>query len=210
MIGRLVRRLAGPLEPRLADAYRAVFFDVDGFARRIASLGEPGLVVEIGCGEGALVDALARVLPRTRFVGVDVSPQVGRLFRGDVSRVRFACADATAVAHEYAGRADLVLVCDVMHHAPPVAQHALWDAAARLVRPSAGRLILKEWVKNGTPVHHLGWVSDRFITGDRVTYQPRAHWARAAERAGWQVEAEWVLAPWATNHAFVLRRRSGP
>ncbi|HMM73490.1 MAG TPA: hypothetical protein PKC22_14945, partial [Rhodocyclaceae bacterium] len=83
MIGRLVRRLAGPFEPQLADAYRALFFDVEGFAQRIAWLGEPALVVEIGCGEGALVDALAQVLPRTRFVGVDVSPQVGRLFRGD-------------------------------------------------------------------------------------------------------------------------------
>ena len=210
MIGRVVRRLAGSLEPRLAQAYRAIFFDVEGFAQRIVSLEEPALVVEIGCGEGALVDALAPVLPRTRFVGVDISPQVGRLFRGDVSRVQFARADATAIAHEFAGQADLVLICDVMHHAPPLAQRELWDAAARLVRPSAGRLILKEWVKNGTPIHHFGWVSDRFITGDRVTYQPRAHWARAAAAAGWAVEAEWTLAPWATNHAFVLRRRSDP
>lgn len=208
MIGRAVRRWAGPFEPALADAYRRFFFDVDDFAQRIAGLGQPQLVVEIGCGEGALLSALASRLPGSRFIGVDVSPQVGRLFHGDASRVEFACCDASEVAASHRGAADLVLICDVMHHAGPVAQQALWQAAARLVRPAEGRLILKEWIRQATPIYHLGWASDRFITGDRIHYQRREHWAEQARAAGWSVDAEWTLAPWATNHAWLLRRRA--
>lgn len=210
MIGRVVRRLAGPLEPRLADAYRAFFFDVDAFASRIAASLQPRFVVEIGCGEGALLTALGRQLPTTSFVGVDVSPQVGRLFQGDRHRVSFAECRAEDLVGTHAGQADLVLICDVMHHAGPDDQAALWSAAAALVRPHTGRLILKEWIRTLSPIYGLGWASDRFITGDKVVYRTRQHWHDAATRAGWHVEAEWALRPWANNHALMLARRSSP
>ncbi len=201
-----MRRLAGPFEPRLADLYRGFFFDVDDFARRIAELGSADLVVENGCGEGALITALARRMPRTRFVGVDVAPHVGRLFVGDASRVSFACCAADTVAGTYDGQADLVIVCDVMHHASPADQQALWRAAGRMARRPGGRLVLKEWLKNPAPIYYLGYASDRFITGDRIRYQPRSHWIETIGAQGWSVEAEWPLAPWTTNHAFVLTR----
>lgn len=204
MIGRAVRRLAGPLEPRLAAAYRSVFFDVDDFAARIAALGPAQLVVEIGCGEGALITALAQRMPGARFVGVDIAPHVGRLFAGDRSRVSFERTDAATVAERLAGQADRVLVCDVMHHAPPAAQLALWKAARRLACKAGGRLVLKEWLRTRAPIYYLGWASDRFITGDHIRYRPRGHWLEDCLAQGWAVEQEWSLAPWKTNHAFVL------
>jgi SAM-dependent methyltransferase len=208
VIGSVVRRLAGPLEPRLADAYRAFFFDVDDFAGRIAALGEPARIVEIGCGEGALITALARRLPATQFVGVDVQPSVGRLYRGAAQQVEFICGDARDVAVAHEGQADLVIICDVLHHASSDDQAALWHAAGRLVRPDGGRLILKEWIRNPAPIYYLGYFSDRYITGDRIRYESRSHWAEQAERQAWTVEREWSLAPWATNHAYVLARRA--
>jgi SAM-dependent methyltransferase len=206
VIGKVVRRLAGPLEPHLADLYRGFFFDVDDFARRIAELGAAKLVVEIGCGEGALITALARRMPHSRFVGIDVAPQVGRLFVGDTSRVDFACSPADAVAGRYEGQADLVIICDVMHHASAADQQALWQSAARMARRPGARMVLKEWLKNPAPIYYLGYASDRFITGDRIRYQPRSHWIDAIGSQGWGVETEWPLAPWKTNHAFVLKR----
>lgn len=208
MIGKVVRRLAGPLEPRLADLYRGLFFDVEDFARRLAALGPAALVVEIGCGEGALITALARQMPGSRFVGVDIAPQVGRLFVGDVSRVSFACCPAEAIAGRYEGQADLVIVCDVMHHASVSQQQALWQAAGRLSRPAGGHVVLKEWIRNAAPIYYLGYASDRFITGDRIRYETRQHWAHAIADQGWSIESEWALSPWATNHAFVLSRAS--
>lgn len=205
-----MRRLAGPFEPRLADLYRGLFFDVDDFARRIAGLGAAGLVVEIGCGEGALITAMARHMPDSRFVGIDVAPQVGRLFTGDAARVSFACAPADDLAGTYEGQADLVVVCDVMHHASEAGQQALWNAAGRMARPAGGRMVLKEWVRNPGLIYHLGYASDRFITGDRIRYRSRRHWAAAIDQQGWQIQAEWPLVPWKTNHAFVLTRATPP
>jgi 2-polyprenyl-6-hydroxyphenyl methylase/3-demethylubiquinone-9 3-methyltransferase len=198
--------MAGPFEPHLARLYRGFFFDVDDFAQRIAQLGDLGLVVEIGCGEGALITALAPRLPHTRFVGVDVSPNAGRLYEGDRSRVSFACCTADEAARAHAGQADLVLLCDVLHHASLDDRRGLWQAAGRLARPSGGRMILKEWVRNPSPIYHLGWFSDRFITGDRIRYETAPHWRADIAAQGWTVQAEWALAPWKTNHAFVLTR----
>ncbi|MBH9576975.1 class I SAM-dependent methyltransferase [Inhella proteolytica] len=204
MIGRLVRRLAGPFEPALASAYRGFFFNIEAFADRIAALGRPQQVVEIGCGEGALACALLPRLPAARYVGIDISPRVGRLFQGSTERAQFIHGDATQLLSHLRARADLVLVCDVMHHADEAAREALWSVAAQLVEPLQGRLVLKEWVRNRTPIYHLGYLSDRYITGDRVRYQTRDHWLREATQRGWGLRDEWSLKPWTANHALVL------
>lgn len=206
MIGRFVRRLAGPLEPALAEAYRGFFFDLDDFAGRIARLGSPSLVFEIGCGEGALATRLLPRLPDAGYVGVDISPQVGRLYQGRRAGVRFEQIDAETVAQRVEAQADLVLLCDVMHHAPAAARSSLWRAAARALRPVTGRLLFKEWVRNRTPAYHLGYLSDRYITGDRVRYGSRTEWLDEAAQAGFAVLDEWSLRPWSANHAFVLGR----
>lgn len=205
MIGRFVRRMAGPLEPMLAEAYRGFFFDLDDFAQRIAALGRPALVVEIGCGEGALATRLLPLLPGAEYLGVDISPQVGRLYRGRREGVCFEQIDAEAMARRVEARADLVLLCDVMHHAPPLARESLWRAAAMALRPGSGRLLFKEWVRNRTPAYHLGYLSDRFITGDRIRYGTRTEWLEESARAGFELLDEWSLRPWSANHAFVLR-----
>ena len=206
-IGKVVRRLSGPLEPYLTDAYRGFFFDIHGFADQVAAMGEVESVVDIGCGEGALITALAERMPRTRFLGLDVTANVGRLFDGDRSRVRFECTDATVVADREGAAADLVIVCDVMHHVPTDARRGLWGAAESLVKPG-GRIVFKEWVKSQAPIYWIGWASDRFITGDRIQYETREEWMRQieAETARWGVVSEMQLRPWKTNHAFVLER----
>jgi SAM-dependent methyltransferase len=206
-IGKVVRRLSGPLEPYLTDAYRGFFFDTHGFADRVAEMGHVESVVEIGCGEGALITALAERMPGTRFLGVDVTANVGRLFEGDRSRVRFECTDATVVADREGAIADLVIVCDVMHHVPTEARRGLWSAAERLVK-RGGRIVFKEWLKNPAPIYWIGWASDRFITGDRIQYETREEWMRQieVETVPWGVVSEMRLSPWKTNHAFVLER----
>src|SRR2546428_377631 len=94
-LGAFVRRMAGPLEPALTGAYRSLFFDIEAFADEVARLADgANRVVEIGCGEGALISALAERMPYATFLGLDVVPTVGRLFKGDRSRVKFLCAAA--------------------------------------------------------------------------------------------------------------------
>jgi len=209
-IGKMVRKMAGPLEPMLANAYREFFFDVDGFADEVAKLGEVDQVVEIGCGEGALITSLAKRMPKTRFLGVDVCAEVGRLFEGDKDRVQFRCADAQVIVDEGRVLADLVIVCDVMHHVPVEQRHAVWDAATKLAKPS-GRIVFKEWLKQGTPIYWVGYASDRYITGDEIQYETKSDWMcqMSAQAPGWGVVGEMKLRPWRTNHAFVLERTAG-
>lgn len=206
-IGRTVRRLSGPLEPVLTRAYRDFFFDIDRFADEIAALPGVRSVVEIGCGEGALLSALSRRLTTASLIGVDIDPSVGRQYDGDPARARFEQRAAASLADELGPVADIVILCDVMHHVPLDVRASVWRAAAALVKPG-GRIVFKEWLRRPTPIYWIGWASDRFITGDRIAYQSRGEWlsAMSEQMAGWRVESEVVLRPWRTNHAFVLQR----
>lgn len=206
-LGSYVRKMAGPFEPALAAAYRGFFFDIEGFADRIASLGCGSHVIEIGCGEGALISALSARMPDATFLGLDIAPTVGRLFKGDSSRVTFACADAESIVAAERGSADLVLICDVMHHVPEGERERVWAAALELVK-AGGTIVFKEWIRSATPIYGLGYASDRFITGDRIQYQSRKEWAEAISKVAplWRVVAELSLRPWKSNHAFVLRQ----
>lgn len=209
-IGAVVRRAAGPLEPALADGYRQLFFDIGDFAERLASLGhahELRDVVEIGCGEGALLSRLNGRLPETRFIGIDTSPALGRLFDGPFrSNVSFKRTTADHLARQAPQSADLVVICDVLHHVASDDLDSVVASAASLVKPG-GVVVVKEWIRLPGPAYWVGWLSDRLLTGDRVMYRSREGWlAKVAQAApAMCLEREWRLAPWASNHALVFR-----
>lgn len=207
-IGAAIRRAAGPLEPLLADTYRAMFFDIAGFAGKVAALDPERRareVVEVGCGEGALISHLVVRLPKATFTGIDTAQSLGRLFSGHWSRTVFRRITAEALAAERLHDADIVLLCDVLHHVPPVDRATVLEACARLLKPG-GKLVVKEWIRQPTPAYWAGWLSDRFITGDRVVYQTREEWLQQVAHAvpELRLEDEWALGPWACNHAFVF------
>jgi 2-polyprenyl-6-hydroxyphenyl methylase/3-demethylubiquinone-9 3-methyltransferase len=208
-IGAAVRRAAGPLEPVLSDTYRAFFFDIDGFANKLGELGADSPireVVEIGAGEGALVSRLVLRLPKAHLVGIDTTARVGRQCSGHWSRVEFLQVTAPVLASQRPNAADLVVLCDVLHHVQPRDLREVLASAATLLKPG-GRLVVKEWLRQPSPVYWLGWASDRFITGDRIIYRARESWLHVISDAAPQLELvhEWRLAPWSCNHAFVLR-----
>jgi len=53
--GPLIRRLFGPYERGLTEAYRRIFVDLDDFAHHLRSwVPEAKKILEVGCGEGAM------------------------------------------------------------------------------------------------------------------------------------------------------------
>src|SRR3954451_24756814 len=148
-IGPAVRGLLGPrFELVAADAYRRLFVDLDSLAARVAEMGPFSSVIEVGCGEGALLTRLiARLGPRASALGIDIAPDPGRSFGGDRSRVRFRQATVAKVAAE-PDRFDLVVVSDVLHHVPRCERVALLDSCRQLMAPR-GTIVVKEWVKRG-------------------------------------------------------------
>ena len=64
-----------------------------------------------------------------------------------------------------------MVLCDVLHHIPLDQRAAVLHDAGRLVAPG-GHLIVKDWVWGWNPASVTCWLSDRFISGDKIHYFP--------------------------------------
>ena len=168
--GRLIRRLLGPLERPTVQLYRSSFVNLRSLSSQVRRWVQAAdRIVEVGCGDGLLCEQLAVAFPEAKITGIDVVPLPGRLFRGDRARVEFATGqidqDATGLGHA----SDLAVVCDVLHHVPRDQWHRFLAGVRQAVRPG-GWVVIKEWEKRRNPAYYIGWASDRYVTGDRITY----------------------------------------
>lgn len=204
-IGSAVRSLFGPAEPAVARAYRRFFLDVEALAAAVASQVSPRRVLEVGAGEGQFTEALAQAFPVAELYGIDLTPRVGRLYRGRRDGVVFAPRPVEEVAAERPAAFDLVIVCDVLHHVPPPARAAFLLSCGRCVAPG-GTLVLKDWERLATPIHAMAWFSDRYITQDRIAYLTAAELREALRAAFGPSVAEARVGPWRNNLALFARR----
>jgi 2-polyprenyl-3-methyl-5-hydroxy-6-metoxy-1,4-benzoquinol methylase len=166
-IGSSVRRLLGPrLERAAADRYRKLFVDLDALASTVSGLGSFTTVIEVGCGEGALLARLMDELdPNASALGIDIAPNPGHGYTGRNRKVVFrqaAVADVVADGLRF----DLVVVSDVLHHIPPADRHDFLESCRELLEPN-GTIVVKEWVRRRNVAHLAAWGSDRFISGDK-------------------------------------------
>jgi SAM-dependent methyltransferase len=82
---------------------------------RVVPPDDRPLVVDVGCGTGATLAALA---DRYRCVGIDPTAQGVELAKKRFPQVRFICGQAPEDLGESAGRADAFLLMDVLEHVP--------------------------------------------------------------------------------------------
>jgi len=206
-LGPAVRRLFGRHEHRIAELYRAIFVDVDAYGRLIGDwVPQARRILEVGCGEGAVTEQLARVYPDADILAIDITPRVGRLFRGRRDRVTFVETTVQQVAAEQPGAFDLVILSDVLHHVPlPIRRELL--AAVRTTIASGGSLIFKDWERTAAPIHWLCHAGDRWLTGDRVRYlrKPEAEAMLADAFGRSAVVAQAWVRPWRNNFAMLAR-----
>ena len=166
-IGSSVRRLLGPrLERVAADRYRRMFVDLDALAATIAGLGSFATVIEVGCGEGALLARLMDAIdPDATALGIDIAPNPGHGYTGRNRNVEFRQAAVAEVVADGL-RFDLVVVSDVLHHIPPADRHDFLESCSALLTPN-GTIVVKEWVRRRNVAHLAAWGSDRFVSGDK-------------------------------------------
>ncbi|MBP0591590.1 class I SAM-dependent methyltransferase [Paraburkholderia sp. LEh10] len=206
-IGSLVRVLFGPYEHRVSEAYRSIYVDLDGFTERIRHWRRDAVrVLEIGCGEGAMTERLANIYPRAEIVAIDITPRIGRLYRGPTDNVRFLQTTAQEMAATRRAEFDLIVLADVIHHVPPALRVELFVAAKSALAHN-GALVFKDWKRANTPIHALCYASDRWITGDRVQYMTVMEMREILTRVFGpnSIAAEAHIKPWGNNIAFLVR-----
>lgn len=115
-------------------------------------LGEEGSVLDVGCGDGTLAQAVMAIKPRLRFEGVDVflRPQVAIPAREyDGKRLPFPD-----------GAFDWTMIVDVLHHTDDPA-----GVLAECARVSRRGIVIKDHLREGflaRPVlEFMDWVGNR-------------------------------------------------
>ena len=181
-IGRAVRTRLGRFEKPVSDLYRSRFISLDACARLLAANTRAESILEVGCGDGQMAERLLARFAAATYVGIDVAPEVGRLYRGEPARASFMSIDSRSFLGATSDRYDLVVVVDVLHHVPRPARVDLLEDIRELTAPR-GHYVLKDWVRSRSAVHLAVWASDRLLTGDRVAYFDEARTARARSGA---------------------------
>lgn len=205
--GQFIRRMFGPYERQISEAYRSIFVDVDDLVAGIGAwVPSARRILEVGCGEGAVSERLAAAYPDAELVGIDIAPNVGRLYAGPPGRVRFLQATIEQYRASAPGEFDLIVLADVVHHVPLPLRASLLDAIRQMIAPG-GYLVFKEWERNRTPIHWLGYFSDRWITGDRISYMSRDELHRAVAQSFGRdaIVAEQRVRPWRNNLSLLVR-----
>jgi 2-polyprenyl-6-hydroxyphenyl methylase/3-demethylubiquinone-9 3-methyltransferase len=205
-VGSVVRRMFGPYEHEISSAYRAIYLDLDALIKRIR-LWKPEAkrILEIGCGEGAVTERLRVAYPDADITAIDITPRIGRLYRGAPQRVQFIqCSIQELVARELPAY-DLVMLCDVLHHVPVELRQGILDAVPATIAPQ-GLFVFKDWETSNTPIHALCYLSDRWLTGDHIHYMSREEFRQrlACSFGEAAVIDEARIGPWRNNLAFLV------
>mgnify|MGYP001616252778 CR=1 FL=1 len=205
-IGPRVRALFGGSERSLVAAYRRFFVDLDVLADRLRSGVTASRILDMGCGEGLFTEKLARAYPEARITGIDITPRVGRLFVGDRNRVSFRQETAESLSRELPGGFDLIVVCDVLHHIPWSSRPGVLGFV-RCLLSTGGLIVVKDWERRPNLVHLLGYLSDRWLTGDRIRYarQEELRDVLAGAFGAGAIKEEFRLPPWRNNTVFFVR-----
>ena len=205
-IGPLVRQMLGSLERPISELYRSIFIDLNAFVGQIKSWTPASKILEVGCGEGAVTERLVKIYQNAEITGIDITPQVGRMFHGDKSRVIFQQQTVKDFVAKSDSNYDLLILCDIMHHVPPEMHKDLLIDAKQALKPG-GLLVLKDWERTKTPIHWLCYFLDRYITGDRVHYNTASEWRKKIQNLFGKnsIKAEKRIGPWSNNIAFLIQ-----
>lgn len=135
---------------------------------QLASNG-PNVVVDMGCGTGALAIPIAERLPAARVIGIDGDPAILDLARAKpgADRVEWTHAYANALPVEDRS-VDSVVSSLVLHHLPLETKRAALAEARRVLKPD-GQLVVADWAKPQDPVMSLAFRGLQLLDGRETT-----------------------------------------
>jgi 2-polyprenyl-6-hydroxyphenyl methylase/3-demethylubiquinone-9 3-methyltransferase len=116
-----------------------------------------------------MTERITEIYPVATVTAIDITPKVGRMFRGNRVNVTFCQESVESVADRQPAYYDLVILADVIHHVPIDARPSLMRGIDKAMTPD-GSFVFKDWVITKTPINWLCGASDRYLTGDNVSY----------------------------------------
>jgi 2-polyprenyl-6-hydroxyphenyl methylase/3-demethylubiquinone-9 3-methyltransferase len=159
--------ILGPLFPVVGGYYRAFFLDVDQFVAALPRLPERAAVLDVGGGDGAVIDLLLERHPSARATMLDLAPNIGGSIRDrNKSRVEFM---PMTTLSEYVNlrrpAPDYMIISDVIHHIPVLLRQGFAADAAAAAGPNT-TIIIKEVQATGA-MARIAYLADRYVSGDR-------------------------------------------
>ena len=180
--GQIARKLLGPYFKPVGDVYRRVFVNLEKIVDVLAEAAPTNArVLDIGGGDGALIDRLLDRRPDLTITMCDIAPSVGA-FLSEANRGQVTQLPATDFADVH-GKFDFVMITDVMHHVPVDQRDSFFETLARSCREWGARTLFFKDVEPGHLRSALSLLADWYITGDRhVVLFPRSQFGEMAER----------------------------
>jgi 2-polyprenyl-3-methyl-5-hydroxy-6-metoxy-1,4-benzoquinol methylase len=209
-LGPFIRKLFGPHERNIAEIYRRLFVDLNQFASVLHTwVPNPRRVLEVGCGEGAMTERLARVYPSASITAIDICPTIGRLYGGPRECVQFLQRTIAEIAASHPASFDLVILADVIHHVPLDQRIALLESIRAALAPS-GVFVFKDWLRTETPIHAVVVILERYVTGDKVSYFSHAEIIALSRQVfgDGSIADHATISPWRNNLALCLHANS--
>ena len=167
-LGTISRRVLGPLFPFAAAAYRRVFVDIRKVAEAVPVLSPGALLVDVGGGDGALLNPLLDRQAGLRVVMVDIASTVGISVRADLrSRVEMRPMTSLRDYLDSGGeRPAAVLLADVLHHVDPTDRADLVKEILEAFGDREPLIVVKDVEPRGLRAW-AAFAADRYVSGDR-------------------------------------------
>jgi 2-polyprenyl-3-methyl-5-hydroxy-6-metoxy-1,4-benzoquinol methylase len=145
-----------------------MFIHLEAVAASLPPLPAAALILDVGGGDGAVLDVVLARFPDARAVMVDLATGLGGQLRAECA-TRTTILEGTSAA-QYAERGrehpDVILVSDVIHHVPPETRLDFLRELAVVARGGDCMLFVKD-IEPGYVRARASLLADRWISGDR-------------------------------------------
>lgn len=145
-----------------------------------------------------MTERLVGHYPEAEILSIDISPRLGRLYKGPRHRVTFQQRTVQDVVTETPEHFDLIVLADVMHHVQPESRPEFFRSVEAGLQ-IGGNLIFKDWERSISPQHAACFFMERYITGDKVKY---CNHSELKDFSRFTLVDERRIRPWRNNVAL--------